>query len=666
MKKNALSLIVLFLLTMFSLGAERPNVVIFLVDDPGSVDFGFQGTQRVKTPNIDRLAHSGVIFTNGYTTGCVCSPTRAGLNTGRYQQRFGFDANAEGGGNEEQRKIRTLDIAQTTTAQRFKSLGYTTAAYGKWHLGSVTPEYLPTQRGYDEFVGVLPFGIAAKEPDGSPTKFYKGRSNVHAEGQSWAVIERPENPMEEYERNAVTFIEKNKSKPFFLYLPFTHVHGPHVGTKKYLETLDEEIPLNEKKYLADLLETDAVIGRIVKKIQDAGLEENTLIFFLGDNGGPGGAANNGQLRGTKWFLWEGGIRVPFAVSWKGHIQGGRILNQPVISLDIIRTALEVAGAKVEESWKLDGSDLLPLLQGKTNNAPHDALFWRFGSQYAVRKGDWKLIKPHIDKEPQLYHLAKDVSETTDLAKQEPEKYKELLDTYNAWNVQNEPERWHDPRSEGNGTRNAATKNIKPDTKPGVKLKFDFRQNKNKITETSGQENKFSIEGKLPATEQADGFVRYFDGTAYIQLEKSSVLHVAQTPWSVEAVIATVQPDGIILAHGGINRGYTLYLENGLPAFGVRTNREFYAAAGQNPINHSSENFVILKGVITPDKKAELYVNQQKVASVNLPDFITDNPAETLQIGTDLGSLVGEKPLPPFHGWIQRIEIRREPLTLENK
>ncbi|MDR1958010.1 MAG: sulfatase-like hydrolase/transferase, partial [Planctomycetaceae bacterium] len=383
----------------------KPNIVIFLVDDPGSADFGFQGTKRVKTPNIDRLAHNGVRFTNAYTTGCVCSPTRAGLMTGRYQQRFGFDANAEGKASGD-KNVRALDIAQTTTAQRFKALGYATAIFGKWHLGA-GEEYLPQARGFDEFAGVLPHGLAAKEPDGSPAKFYRGTT----------VIPRPENPMEEYAREATSFIDRNRSKPFFLYLPFTHVHGPHVGTPQYLDTLDEDIPLNQRKYLADLLETDAVIGKIMDSLREKGLEENTLVFFLGDNGGPGGAADNGQLRGTKWYLWEGGIRVPFAVYWKGHIQGGQVSDHPVISLDIIRTALTAAGATIDPAWKLDGADLWPLLQGQSDAAPHDALYWRFGSQYAVRKGDWKLIKPHIDKEPQLYNLAADVGEQTDLAEQ---------------------------------------------------------------------------------------------------------------------------------------------------------------------------------------------------------------------------------------------------------
>lgn len=440
MKTQLLFVLPFVLASLLQAEERKPNVVIFLADDMGYADCGAYGSKDIPTPNIDSLAANGVRFLNAYTSGCVCSPTRAGLMTGRYQQRFGFDANAEGAAKTDEKTPRALDIKQTTFAQRMKAEGYATALIGKWHLGA-TENYLPTERGFDEFYGFLPFGLAAGR-NGQPVPIYRGKQQV----------EIPTNHMESFCDEAISFIERQKAGPFFLYLPFPAVHGPFVGPEPYLQRFQNMQPPNRAKYAADLTQMDDIIGRVMARLRATGLERDTLVFFLSDNGGAGGATNNGPLRSTKWWVWEGGIRVPFIVQWKGRIEAGRSETAPVIQLDILPTALAAAGAAIDPSWKLDGVNLLPLLENKTHTPPHEALYWRFGVQYAVRQGDWKLIKPHINSAPKLFNLAADVGESSDLAAAEPERLKALQGLWDAWNAQNEPPRWIDLRWNGDGPR----------------------------------------------------------------------------------------------------------------------------------------------------------------------------------------------------------------------
>lgn len=264
--------------------------MIFLADDMGYADCGAYGCKDIPTPNIDGLAREGARFGNAYTSGCVCSPTRAGLMTGRYQQRFGFDANAEGTRAPTDRGPRALDLAQVTFAQRLKPLGYATALFGKWHLGD-GEECLPTRRGFDEFYGFLPYGLAAGK-EGRPVTIYRGTRPV----------ENPPDHMEAFCAEALSFIGRQKGAPFFLYLPFPAVHGPFVGPQPYLDRFADLAPPARRRYAADLSQMDDIIGRIVARLRECGVEKETLIFFLGDNGGSGGPTDNGPLRGTKWTL----------------------------------------------------------------------------------------------------------------------------------------------------------------------------------------------------------------------------------------------------------------------------------------------------------------------------------------------------------------------------
>lgn len=427
-----------------ALAASKPNVLILYADDLGYADLGATGSKQVRTPHIDSLATNGVRFPNSYVTGCVCSPSRAGLLTGRYQNRFGLDANCEGE-SKQNRAPRGLDLKQTTMAQRLKELGYATGLVGKWHLGAADG-YRPTQRGFDEFYGLLPHGIGAGKGD-EPVPIYRGTERV-------AV---PADHTVAFGKEAEAFIDRHRDAPWFLYLAFTAVHAPHVAPPRYLEPF-AHLPKGTQQYYAMIACLDDAIGGVLGKLREHKLEENTLIFFASDNGGPTGrAVSNGPYQGGKWSLWEGGIRSPIFIQWKGRIPGSREVPHPIHQLDFLPTALAAAGASARPEWQLDGVNLLPLLEGKTDQPPHDALFWRFGVQYAVRQGDWKLVKPSIHAAPRLFNVAADPGEKTDLAAQQPERVKQLQALWDAWNARNEPPRWQDERWNGLEERKAKKK-----------------------------------------------------------------------------------------------------------------------------------------------------------------------------------------------------------------
>ena len=429
-----------------ALGAEaagsktrKPNIVLIVADDLGYADLGVQGCKDIPTPNIDSIAQNGVRFTNGYVSCPVCSPTRAGLMTGRYQQRFGHEFNS--GPADVANPEFGLPLAETTLAERLKPLGYATGMFGKWHLG-FRPEMHPQKRGFDEFYGFLG-GAHSYQSIGA--------------GGNGAVLEGTE-PVSEldyttdaFTRGAVSFIDHHRDEPFFLYLPYNAVHLPLEALEKYKSRFPAIEDKKRRVYAAMLSAMDDGVGQVLAKLRERGLEENTLVLFISDNGGPTAqtTSSNKPLRGYKGQVLEGGIRIPFMAQWKGHIPAGKVDARPVISLDIHPTALAVAGGAVPESG-LDGVNLLPLLTQEKADAAHDRLFWRFGEQSAARAGDWKLLQ-YEDAAPQLYNLADDIGEATDLADKNPEKVKELQAAYDEWNAKNIPARWK-PGRPGKGGR----------------------------------------------------------------------------------------------------------------------------------------------------------------------------------------------------------------------
>lgn len=407
----------------------KPNILLIVADDLGYADLGVQGCKDIPTPNIDSIARNGVRFTNAYVSCPVCSPTRAGLMTGRYQQRFGHEFNP--GGADAANPEFGLPLAETTLAERLKPLGYATGLFGKWHLG-FRSEMQPQKRGFDEFYGFL----GGAHPYLSATA---ARRNPILRGTE--PVSEMDYTTDAFAREAVAFIERHRDEPFFVYLPFNAVHAPLEALEKYLSRFTAIEDKKRRVFAAMLSAMDDGVGQVFAKLRELGIEENTFVFFISDNGGPTlqTTSCNKPLRGYKGQVLEGGIRVPFLMQWKGHIPAGKVDDRPVISLDIHPTALAAANALPQEI-RLDGVNLLPYLTRDTDGVVHERLFWRYGEQSAIRAGDWKLLR-RGEGSPQLYNLADDIGETTDLAAKNPERVKELQSAYDDWNAKNIPARW---------------------------------------------------------------------------------------------------------------------------------------------------------------------------------------------------------------------------------
>ncbi len=428
--------------------AERkPNILILLADDLGYGELTCQGNPQIPTPQIDSLAKNGVRFTSGYVSGPYCSPTRAALMTGRYQQRYGHEFNP-GPAQAASGKFG-LSLEEKTIGDRFKELGYATGWFGKSHLGYL-PQYHPLKRGFDEYFGFL----------GGQHDYLDAAADSHNPILRGTVpVDNIDYTTDAFGREAVAFIEKHHAEPWLCYLAFNAVHAPLESTEKYLARFPNIEDRKRRTFAAMLSAMDDAVGAVLNKLRERHLEEDTLIFFLSDNGGPTRqtTSGNGPLRGFKAQTWEGGIRVPWIVQWKGHLPGGKVDDRPVIQLDILPTALAAAGVAARPEWKLDGVDLFPYLTGGKPGLPHPALYWRFGQQIALRMGDWKLVKaPGGGVRPgerggkanttgaQLYNLKQDIGEKENLADRDPDRLKELAAVWEKWNSELVDPAWGPP------------------------------------------------------------------------------------------------------------------------------------------------------------------------------------------------------------------------------
>ena len=427
--------------------AGRPNIVIIVADDLGYADIGAHGAKDIPTPAIDSIAQNGTRFTDAYVSGPYCSPTRAGLMTGRYPQRFGHEFNLNPAAHQDY----GLPLTETTMASRLKTAGYRTAVFGKWHLG-YADRFHPMERGFDEFFGFLA---------GAHTYFDLGGPNNPLLDGRKPVSEAPPYLTDALADRAVDFIKRNRSQPFFLYLAFNAVHTPMHATDKYLRRFDHIADERRRTYAAMLSAMDDGIGRTLTALREQHLDENTLLFFFSDNGGPtivGGinGSRNTPLRGSKVQTWEGGIRVPFMMQWLARLPRGRTVASPVIQLDVLPTVLASVGIPIDSKWKLDGVNLLPHVTGKAKAPPHATLYWRLGGMMAIRKGDWKLVKISNDAaqaDPsvlndltgvELYNLKDDIGETKNLAAAHPDKVKDLTEAWQQWNKELARPGWPPP------------------------------------------------------------------------------------------------------------------------------------------------------------------------------------------------------------------------------
>ncbi len=420
--------------------AEKPNVIVVIVDDAGYNDFGFMGSQEMKTPHIDQLASQGVVFTDAHTSGTVCAPSRAGLLAGRYQHRFGFTSNLPAH-HMDKPKIG-MDVDEYTLANLYQDNGYNTFAVGKWHIGEYET-LRPNARGFDEFFGLLS-GSRSYYPTYDP-----------AEGLNNKIIVDNDTPVE-FEGyltdvlgdKAVDYIEESKDKPFFMYFSPTAVHAPMEARADILAKYKQQN--HPRPVLAAMTESlDINVGKITKKLSDDGLLENTVIIFLSDNGGDtSNNTNNFPLKGYKGEKFEGGHRVPFFVSWPKGLQGGDIYDGLTSALDIYATSEAILGLEHQTSKSHDGVNLLPFLQANTPNEqqlsastsnPHDKLFWSKDVNSSMRQGDLKLIV--VNNRFALFNLADDLSESNDIARQHPETVKQMMTELEKWHQELPKPRW---------------------------------------------------------------------------------------------------------------------------------------------------------------------------------------------------------------------------------
>lgn len=399
-----------------AVAADRPNVVIIVSDDQGYADISsYDHPDEVATPNLDRLAEQGVRLTDGYASAYVCAPTRAGLLTGRYQQRFGFYRAVDS---------RTgMPLSEITIADVLRKEGYATGVFGKWHLG-ITPEYHPLKRGFDEFYGFLGHG--------AHDYFKLARTSSHNSiYRNLEIIDDTGYLTDNLAREAVAFIERHRRRPFFLYLPFNAVHwplqAPEADIGRY-DTGDE----NRDIYLAMLHRMDIATGAVLDALTRYGVAGNTLVIFFSDNGGAQkNHASNGALRDFKQSVYEGGIRVPFIVSWPGKLPKGTVCREPVISLDVFPTICAAIGAALPADRVYDGVNMLPVLRGASTGPLHEALFWDGDDdKRAVRAGKWKLVDNRGTLE--LFDLEGDLGEQNDLSGKHPEILKRLQRSFTEW------------------------------------------------------------------------------------------------------------------------------------------------------------------------------------------------------------------------------------------
>lgn len=411
---------------------QPPNIVLLFSDDLGYGDISLYGSKKIPTPNIDALGKQGVRFSNAYVTAASCSPSRAGLMSGRYQQRFGFEFNTAGGAITH-RLHRGLNPSVVTMTDVLKQAGYVTGMFGKWHLGT-QPQFHPQARGFDEFYGFLA-GAHSFLPAKAPQPFH-------------TTIMRDKSPLIESDyltdaiaRETVKFIDANQDKPFFAYVPFNAVHTPIEATKKYQDRFPNELDPTKRDYYAMTSALDDAVGAIVDAIGKHGLSESTLVIFVNDNGGPiyTGVQSNGPLKLGKLFLFEGGIRVPMVVKMPGKFQADTVYDHPTSTLDLFPTICAAAGVKVPSGLNLDGVDLTPFVNGQSTGAPHETLFWSNGPNIAVRQGNWKLVRSYDNT--WLFDLDNDIGESRNLSNSKPEIVEQLEKAYQTWRSQMSKPAW---------------------------------------------------------------------------------------------------------------------------------------------------------------------------------------------------------------------------------
>lgn len=448
---------------------DKPNIILILADDLGYNDLSTYGNKNIPTPNIDQLAGKGVRLTNGYCSSPICSPSRAGLMTGRYQQRFGFEfqerdapigkysiwqkaafaqrAMREGDHIDFNKNTNAppngLPEGEITIASLLKQSGYHTAAIGKWNLGRAIYQ-LPSAKGFDYFYGF--YSAAGLYADKKDTSIYNKKLDDILDAAVWyregnSAVRRNDSVVTEkryltfaFADEAATFIHRQKDSSFFLYLAFNAPHTPFQAPKEIVSKFSNVEDETKRVYYAMISALDHAIGKVLKTLEADGIAEKTLIIFSSDNGGATytQATDNEPLKGGKMSHFDGGIKVPFIISYPAKINAGIVYDYPVSLLDILPTCISAAHGSLPNGTSIDGVDLIPYLNGSNKNRPHPILYWRNGYSKAIRKDDLKLYVNEKEKVNFLYDLLKDPYEREDLSTTQPEKVKELENELKKW------------------------------------------------------------------------------------------------------------------------------------------------------------------------------------------------------------------------------------------
>lgn len=436
--------------------AGSPSVIIIMADDLGYADVGFQGCRDISTPHIDQLAADGARFSQGYVTGCMCGPSRAGLITGRIQSTFGYYRNANHVLNPKQ----GLPAGMKTVAHFILEQGYVTGGVGKWHMGTA-PHQHPDAMGYADWCGFLGGGLMyfpLNHPSYNgrylnKTRPWGGRDMHHTLPMlhNGKQVQWNQYLTRELTDAGIRFIEKNREQPFFLFVsynaPHEYLEAPAETIAKYPPESMTKVPgVPEKSrsiYAAMVDEMDQGIGRLLATLDKLDLAENTVVWFLSDHGGLMRTSDNRPLRGAKGNAYEGGLRVPFVVRWPEKVKPGTVLDHPVTSLDIGATSLALAGGNVKEAG-LHGNDITSYMTGQSTDAPHDVLYWHTGGSPrdisgVLRQGDYKMLAQR--GRIQLFNIKEDPTESTDLAEAEPRRAERMLAQWKRWNESNQPPLW---------------------------------------------------------------------------------------------------------------------------------------------------------------------------------------------------------------------------------
>ena len=426
-----------FLLGMISCSTNEenpPNVIVIISDDQGYADVGFHGSKEIFTPNIDRIANNGVVFSEGYVSYAVCSPSRAGLITGKYQNRFGYTRNILLAPKD---SLMGLPLSEQTLPDVLNNVEYKTKAIGKWHLGA-HESLVPERRGFDEFFGFLIGGHryfpedltindlteARRQMDGYVTRIYDNGKRIDTKKYL----------TEELSDNAVKFIDDNSDNPFFIYLSYNAPHTPLQATERDLERNNHIEVEKRRTYAAMVSSMDDGIGLILDKLEEKKIADNTIVIFFSDNGGVEwyNFSDNGILRGIKGDFFEGGIRVPFTMQWPKKIKPGTTYDKPIIALDVFATVASAASAEKYIKNDIDGVDLLPYITGKKSGLPHKYLYWKNPDKDidVVRDKRYKYLR--IKDDEYIFDLKNDISEETNIIDSSKPIYDRLKSQFKVW------------------------------------------------------------------------------------------------------------------------------------------------------------------------------------------------------------------------------------------